>query len=191
MKNIKNLINKIHIVISRYNEDLSWIEEYDFNFIIFNKGNNIEGVENIKLPNVGREAHTYLYYIINNYNNLPEYVCFLQGNPFDHSPNLIRNIIQFNDTVCEFEFLSENICNCDVNGYPSHPGLPISKFCDYCNIKTGPILKFGAGAQFVVSRNKILKRDINFYKKIITTVDSDIRPTGAYIMERLWGEIFK
>jgi hypothetical protein len=38
-----------------------------------------------RLPNVGREGHTYLHYIVQHYNSLPEHVVFLQGDPFDHA----------------------------------------------------------------------------------------------------------
>ena len=32
-----------------------------------------------KLPNVGRESHTYLYHIINKYETLPEITVFIQA----------------------------------------------------------------------------------------------------------------
>ena len=34
--------------------------------------------------NKGREAHSYLYHIIENYESLAGHVLFLQGSPFDH-----------------------------------------------------------------------------------------------------------
>ena len=61
---------KNSIIVSRYDEDISWLEEYqDFNIYIYNKGRNLETklsekVEN--LPNVGRESHTWIYHIIKN-----------------------------------------------------------------------------------------------------------------------------
>ena len=71
------------IIISRYNEDLSWLDKYkEFNLIIYNKGlNNIRNKFNnlIKLPNVGRESHSWLFHIIKNYNNLSDVNIFLQG----------------------------------------------------------------------------------------------------------------
>ena len=74
---------KNSIIVSRYDEDISWLEEYqDFNIYIYNKGRNLETklsekVEN--LPNVGRESHTWIYHIIKNYNNLDSVNIFLQG----------------------------------------------------------------------------------------------------------------
>lgn len=63
------------LVIARFNEDISWSN--CFPSIIYNKGEYQSNSINIK--NVGREAHTYLYHIINNYDNLAEVTCFFQG----------------------------------------------------------------------------------------------------------------
>jgi hypothetical protein len=73
---------KLHIVIARYNESLEWIEQcltpVQKTFVwIYNKGDDeitVNGVPKnriIKLPNVGREAHTYLTHVVHHWNNLP------------------------------------------------------------------------------------------------------------------------
>ena len=72
------------IVIARYNEDVSWLENYE-NVIIYNKGEKIQSKHEIfELPNVGREAHTILHHIFSNYEDLADNTVFLPGNPFDH-----------------------------------------------------------------------------------------------------------
>ena len=75
------------IVVARYNESIDWTKFY--NCIIYNKGDPIENTNTTTnvttLPNVGREGHTYLHHIINNYDTLSDYTMFLQGNPFDHT----------------------------------------------------------------------------------------------------------
>jgi hypothetical protein len=68
------------IVVSRYSENISWAKKYNNFITLYNKGDDL--IENsIRLNNIGREAHSYLYHIVNNYNNLAEYTCFLQD-PF-------------------------------------------------------------------------------------------------------------
>ena len=72
------------IVISRYNEDVAWINTIKDNWyiekiIIFNKGQNNISFNDTKIkifnvPNRGREGGTYLDYIIDNYGNFPEIV---------------------------------------------------------------------------------------------------------------------
>jgi hypothetical protein len=45
------------IIVSRYNEDISWTKEFS-NVVIYNKGETLKGDYNeIELENVGRESH--------------------------------------------------------------------------------------------------------------------------------------
>jgi hypothetical protein len=87
---------KTEIVIARYNEDLSWLKKLpkSIKITIYNKGNDNIEYPFIKLPNIGRESHTYLYHIINNYDKLADQTIFCQGDSIFHSPgflNLIKN----------------------------------------------------------------------------------------------------
>ena len=65
------------LIISRFKEDISWLNSYkEFKLYIYNKGdevayNNCKNIINI--PNLGRESHTWLYHIVNNYNKLVVY----------------------------------------------------------------------------------------------------------------------
>ncbi len=56
-----------HLVVSRYKEDLSWLDEVpeDINIYLYNKGESSGRDDEILLPNIGREAHTFLYHVIN------------------------------------------------------------------------------------------------------------------------------
>lgn len=86
-------MENIEIVISRYNENLEWLNEYPFNeftYTVYNKGVNSDFEKNrvnkiITLPNVGRCDHTYLYHIVKNYNNLANITVFFPGSI--HLPN--------------------------------------------------------------------------------------------------------
>ena len=77
----------IDIIVSRYNEDLEWINEEPFNkfqYIVYNKGLNDEFCKNnvkeiINLPNLGKCDHTYLYHVVNNYDNLADIIIFFPG----------------------------------------------------------------------------------------------------------------
>ena len=100
-------------VIARYNEDIEWTKRYD-NVLIFNKGLPLDGIACEPLPNVGREGHTYYKYICDNYENLDDYTVFLQGHPFDHSPNLFKNLQTYLENpkaLTDFEWLCETIVN--------------------------------------------------------------------------------
>lgn len=77
------------IVVSRYTEDLSWLdeggEEVRINTLIYNKGEALGLPNEVLLPNIGRESHTYLNFIETHYDALPDVVVFSQGDVSDHS----------------------------------------------------------------------------------------------------------
>jgi len=92
----------IELVIARYNEDLSWLEKVPkhIQITIYNKGADDLQYPCIYLPNVGRESHTYLYHIINNYEDLAHRTIFCQGDTIFHSPefiDLLHNAEKFED----------------------------------------------------------------------------------------------
>ena len=72
----------------------------EYKIIIYNKGGNSEELnyllknnKNIiirELENIGRESHTYLTHIINNYKNLSDKIIFAQGNPIEHNHDFIK-----------------------------------------------------------------------------------------------------
>ena len=50
--------------------------------------------------------------------------------------------------------------------------------------------KFGAGAQFIVSKKNILQRPKNFYLKIIVMLENNINPIEGFVIERFHNLIF-
>ena len=183
------------IVVARYNEDLEWTKQF-LNIIVYNKGNSLtEDFKQILLNNVGREGHTYYKHIYDNYDNLADYTIFLQAKPFDHSPNIISNLnnyINNKDLSSDFEFLSESIVNCNLLGCSYHPGLPLIGTYEklFGERKENMEFQFGAGAQFIVSKQKILQRPKEFYLKIIEMLDKNIDPIEGYVIERFHKLIF-
>lgn len=187
---------KFKIVISRYNENIDWILPFEDLFIIYNKGNdNLPQMNSIiRLDNVGRESHTYLQYIIDNYDNLPEYVLFIQGNPFDDTPDIINKINNFieNDMNFDFQFLSNDIIQTSLSGCTHHSGLPLigCYFLLFGELNGSLNFEFGRGAQFVVSKKNILKRDKDFYRKAIMLLEHSVCPIEGFVFERFWKLIF-
>jgi hypothetical protein len=191
------------IVVARYNEDIEWCKQFP-NVIIYNKGDKLHDRYNeIVLPNVGREGHTYYKHICDNYDNLTDYIIFLQGRPFDHSPNIVstlNNIIstlsKYNnseDLDIDFEFLSESIIQCNLAGCMWHPGLPLrDTYETLFNVRKEYMeFAFGGGAQFIVSKRCVLKKPKSFYDKIVELLQNNIDPVEGYVMERFHGLIFE
>ena len=183
------------IVVARYNEDVSWTKPFK-NVIIYNKGTPLPYDFNQKyLINVGREGHTYYKHIYDNYDNLADYTIFLQGNPFDHSPNIISNLNKYinnTDLSIDFEFLSERVLDCNLSGCRHHHGLPLINVYEkiFGERKTHMEFKFGAGAQFIVSKKKILQRPKEFYLKIVEMLENEKNPTEGFVIERFHKLIF-
>ena len=102
---MNEMINNFQIVVSRFNENINWLSNFKNITIVYNKGNNDKHLNDfnvINLPNFGRESHTFLYHIINNYDNLKEYTIFFQGSlKFDknikHNQLSLENYFQTND----------------------------------------------------------------------------------------------
>ena len=186
----------ICIVVARYNENIELVKQFP-NVIVYNKGNKLnDNYNEFALPNVGREGHTYYKYICDNYDNLADYTIFLQGNPFDHSPNIISNLYKYinsTDLNIDFEFLSEKILDCNLSGCRYHYGLPLIKTYEslFNEKKNYMRFEFGAGAQFIVSKKSILKRSRAFYSKIVKMLETHINPIEGFVIERFHKIIFK
>ena len=188
----------IHIVVARYLENVEWTKQFS-NVIIYNKGTPLNNEYNqVFLNNVGKEGHTYYKYICDNYDNLKDYIIFLQGNPFDHSPNIISNLNNYinNENLnIDFNFLSENIHNSSL-----HSEYLKYQECKHIDRTWKRIFKkiadknqeciFGAGAQFIVSKNKILKNSKDFYENIVKILEYTINPHEGYDVERFHKYIF-
>lgn len=194
------------IVVARYNENIDWTNKFS-NVLLYNKGKELTTkTDVISLKNVGREGHTYYTYICDHYEELSDYIFFLQGNPFDHSPHLITNLlnhindIESNEMIEDFIFLSERILDCSLSGCRYHPNLPLLRvyqriFSDQAQAQTQDHIKnisfkFGAGAQFMVSKKKILERPKLFYQQIVRLLEYHINPIEGYVIERFHSLIF-
>jgi len=192
----QNIYMTCRIVIARYNEDIEWSKQFQ-NVIVYNKGNKLnDGYNEIPLDNVGREGHTYYKHIYDNYDNLADYTIFLQGRPFDHSPNIIADINKYTnnkDLDIDFEFLSQHVLECNLSGCKWHSNLPLINIYEklFNERKTDMSFLFGAGAQFIVSKKSILKRPKEFYLKIVEMLQKNINPTEGYVIERFHKIIFE
>lgn len=85
---------KVALVVARYAEDIVWTNAYHDIAIIYNKGpdNLHDAPLKLKLENVGREGHTYLNHIVENYTCLSDQIIFTQADPFVHNPTILYGI---------------------------------------------------------------------------------------------------
>jgi hypothetical protein len=210
---------KNHIVVAYYNENLNWLCNINiniFDIFIYNKSGiqlkNFDFCKIIPLENIGRESHTYLYHIIENYDCLPEYCIFLQGEPFYHSiPNLIEHINQLNFSITDFFYYSKDCLSLRFEGvYLKESGLLNNSIWNNKHAPTSAIIItllelfpeldknhfytfFGTGALFSVHRKTISRNSLEFYEKcmdILKKSKNPKNPDEGHGFERLWNYIF-
>jgi len=88
----------LDLVVARYEEDISWVKNIPENLyssiVIYNKGEKAEfdlPKSTVKtLPNFGRESHTYLHHVIDNYDNLADITFFLPGSAWTRDDKKAR-----------------------------------------------------------------------------------------------------
>lgn len=209
-------MRNIDIVVARYKEDLDWLNTVNLTSIkriyIYNKNSepytlsiipNINALLKdieviiINLPNVGRESHTYLHHIINNYNNFSERVMFIQAKFQDHiNFDRLLNYKNFDYTtdislVMHFR-LYHYYTNLRLNKHDLTADNWIKKYIepDIHNIlmKNGYYLQ--NGACFTIDKKSILSRSLASYKELISTINDHDNPEEGHFFERAWYYIF-
>jgi hypothetical protein len=211
---LNNEVNSFEVVVARYNEDLSWIEKEFPNdkITIYNKGKNDisvhSGVTIKKLENIGRESHTYINYIIENYDNLPDRVLFLQGNPFTHMNftfkplSVYKKIKQSNckNIVAKGCFFTNTgkqrniLIDLKQTRWQDtvYKNLDFADFKDqYVDIDSFAEEYFFTNleANFAVDKCRIIARPKKYYINLISLLDNNAPIEGHYL-ERLWDIVF-
>ena len=212
--------NNIVLIISRYNEKLEWLKEEPFNkypVIIYNKGPNEDyykpdkliKTENIK--NVGREGHTYLYYIINNYTKLYKINIFLPGSAnmetkMPHCKKLIQHIETNNKSV----FLSNKTSLKQLYQFQLDDYMSTSQENNSINpennLELSVIRPFGKwfedkfksielnyvtyGGMFSISNEDITHHPKEYYEKLIKYLENSSNPEVGHYFERAWEAVF-
>lgn len=222
---LSTLNKNVYIVVSRYNENLKWLLEYpftEFEYIIYNKGDDENFVKRnvkkiINIQNIGREGHTYLYHIIENYDNLPNINIFLPGSinsnidlKYNKSKEMLINIINSNFSIAcfigyRYMCLKTQFENFHMNNYSSstlenfkknnESALTICKIRPYgkwYNYFFGNIQTHwysGCGI-FSIDKRDIIQHNKERYKLFIKTLEISSNPEAGHYIERSWGAMF-
>ena len=200
-------------VIAHYNENLDWLAPIANHTHVYHKGNDLQPpplplLFNAweRLSNVGRESHTYLYHIINNYDTLPEVTVFLQGDgqelsdelcfrhPMDYIYNIKKNVVcKVQQRLSDWGRIPHygkwlEMLN---NGIIRRANLTLGEFFEelfgYPHPVDFPSCPRGC---FSATRDMIKKHPIEFYRKAISFVNDHTNPEEGHYFERLWPTIF-
>ncbi len=183
----------IDLVVARFNEDVGWVEQFKTHpllrkTLVYEKQKQDS---ELSLPNIGREAHTYVHHIVANYDDLADYTVFVQGTPVDSHNWLLGPLPELLDFQQDQDFvpLTKTFVS-DLDGSPNHPGLGLvrSPLMNYVqNLPTE--LRFPIGAQFAVKRDAIHYHDKQFYESLLSEFDS--AAMLPWQIERVWPYIFQ
>ena len=190
----------IELVVARYLEDVSWLNNIPPQITARVYDKSPSG----NLPNVGREAHTYLHHICENYDDLADLTVFAQGKPFDHAFDFHQTLRALAATssesgdVAAFRWLGHIIDTDDENGarlfatWSKNSGderLDMNGFHRALFGDDGPEkYTFVLGAQFAATRALIGSRSLDFWHRALEiAVDF---PDAAHCYERSWDRVF-
>jgi len=194
------------LVISRFTEDVLWIKEYELDYIIYNKGNDLDSSFNwIRKENVGENQKDIFSFIVDNYENLPNSVGFVQGFPFDHCKKETFDVLKNNYKLTRLEdykhlipcpnvdqdgFYFENNDNwyiaahnssrnqsCQFNSFDEFMS---SIFSNYSHLDR---LQFSPGSQIIVEKERILFYPKKFWNHLCNILNRRSMTEG-HIIER-------
>ena len=200
-----SLVPEYEFVVSQYNENLNWLARMANHSHIYHKGTEViphfEYRQWDKLPNIGREGHTYLHHIINNYDYLANVTVFLQGGlaterSLGGAYNNISDYItlaQKNQMACKAYHVNEGMWG-RINQLKEKPSLDNYSFGKFWQIIFGyphpPTINICYRGCFAVTRRLIQQHPIAFYKNLISYVNHSSDPLEGHYLERLWVSIF-
>ncbi len=156
----------------------------------------LPGINATRAHNYGRqlgECPGYLRYLYEHYDALPDVSVFLHGYPYDHNPDIIRDLTTFIDRVAEYSTLPamdyvhlntyaiRDRCLPIMGGIlshmfsnSSHPGCLAPTYC--C-------------AQFMVTREAIRRIHRDVYRKTLEVAIE--KGTGCGELEHSWHMLFR
>lgn len=203
-----NFIDKNHFFcISHFNGDIEWVSQIDKkNYIVYNKsGEKLpKEINHVNIRNLGYNLYSYLKFIIDNYNDLPETIVFCKDNifrrhiEFDLFKNLLKRntftSMEENSHKNEFPIVlktsdsgfTEINSSWYRNKYPRLFFKDFNYFYQYIfeNVEKPLFVRFAPGANYICPKNNILLRSKNFYKNLLTFVSHSQYSCESHFLER-------
>ncbi|MDQ1088775.1 DUF3431 domain-containing protein [Siphonobacter sp. SORGH_AS_1065] len=194
---------QFELVVAHYNENLNWLRKVPklIQQTVYHKDSSQTYESGIRLPNVGREAHTYLHHILEKYDSLAEITVFCQGKPFDHAFDFhktLRELAAGERQISGFQWLGHLIDTDDKAGEKLFKtwsknedarGLDIAGYYRALTGLEGPDkYTFVLGAQFIIHREIIQQKPKSYYQHALEL--SITFPDAAHCYERTWDKVF-
>lgn len=215
----------LDLVVSRFTEDLAWLPRLPLHvfsrIFVYNKGDDdfempceVKHFEVIKLPNVGKCDHSFLYHIMTRYYDLATSTVFLSGvchqnekwfnamvtvllasathsSAFvthEMSPNVRDAMFMLNFTTYESKDM-KNREKLGTNALQPSVYRPFGIWYHkmFGDVQIKHVAYFGI---FAASREHIHQRSIDSYVELYTCVNTHPNPEVGHYLERSWLAVF-
>jgi hypothetical protein len=210
--------NKL-IVVLRYNRDISWIKEYSNNILIYNTGEPLNNGYNytiINMENLGNSTNPkhMLKFFVDNYDNLPICIAFLQDYPFDHCKKEVLDKLILNNCLTALEYYGpipgnnwekraedggyiekNDYAYIRANDHLYHHTCKYSEFDVFMNHYFENYLhldwlRFAPGCQYIIEKKNVLQYPREFWNNLMNEINV-FGSTEAFIIERALYYILK
>ena len=211
----------VEFVVAVYEETLDWLDTLPkdsyTSLVVYNKGSPKPSLQEkykvLSVENLGREGHTYIYHIVNNYSSLADITVFLPGStmqdPYKNSQfERISEVLKTKKESCiiastnfqdheSYGFMidawkstnSENKEKNKESQLHMSPFRPMGEW--FRNRMEGESIRCVSFRGVVaVSREDIHKRPISFYQTLLDDLSVSSNPEVGHYTERLWTNIF-
>ena len=199
------------LVISNFNNDITWVPEYTDNYLIYNRGgkedfpDTIDRKKVITSPNVGYNSYDYFCFIIDHYDNLPDCTIFAKGHAFprhvskEYFDRVVNNAyftpledVTQHHPKWPTSFFSSEGGYCEINNswyLEFHPTKFFHNYNDFLQFCfKDPVIprynRFAPGGDYIVPKANILKLPKVFYKNLRTFLSHHQVPGETHIIER-------
>lgn len=195
-----------HLVVALYKEDPRWINDVpeDWDVFVYHKGDQLflPRANVIKLPNHGRECHSYFTHIVNHYDALADITIFCQGKYEDHTPDLDKYLSK--NTIHEMAREGDPLSFPD-KGYVSlgkywlHDAKMIHTTRQYTaklwlytfgHVAYPRYAKAAWGHQFAATSGLLRKFSKEWYEQIIKDHENPRYKAAPYVMEQYLPELY-
>ena len=219
-------VEDITVVIAYYNENLEWVKILTDqckiplkNILLLSKLHKSHAIYNcIHLPNTGRDAHSFMYYVKEFYFDLPKILMFCPGSVSSSSCNHLKfkkfvsmlnqlHTVKQNGIVApvcdkfEYDFTLDEWSSSDPNNYNHNqnkvliPAVtrPFGKWYQrFVDSDFTKIVKFGLSYNFIFtcSKESLHKRPLSFYESILNQLIVGENLEVIHYVERIMYSLF-
>lgn len=193
------------IIATNYHGDCSWIPKLTDDYFIYDRTGC--GLPNSKMvPNIGNADFDKITYIVDNYDNLPEYFMLIKSNLFKYiTPEEFEKVkdnktftpllTQNHMTDGKINFYKDNIY-WETNNSWYVPQFP-SRYRTYnewaaeLGLPQPEYLPFAPGGNYIVTREAIHKWPKSFYARLLEMLGYTQLPAEAQFLERTYYTLWR